>query len=117
MWFRTGPTQTELYKQRGWLKAGSFRFRKWRNYTIRVAKTQVLISFAVTAKLIYVFVFAYADCWFSHEAVHMSMRHMILKGGHDINLSFLDKSAKYATSKTLMLSHTVFNCDNPELVI
>ena len=25
----------------------------------------------VTAKLICVFVFAYADCWFSHEAAHM----------------------------------------------
>ena len=36
--------------------------------TIRVAKTKVLISFAVTAKLICIFVFAYADCWFSYEA-------------------------------------------------
>ena len=36
--------------------------------TIRVAKTKTLISFAVTAKLICVFVFAYAECWFSHEA-------------------------------------------------
>ena len=35
--------------------------------TIHVAKTKALISFAVTAKLICVFVFAYADCWFSHE--------------------------------------------------
>ena len=31
-------------------------------------KTKALISFAVTAKLICVFVFAYAGCWFSHEA-------------------------------------------------
>ena len=31
-------------------------------YLIRVAKTKALISFAVTAKLICVFVFAYADC-------------------------------------------------------
>ena len=37
---------------------------------MRVAKTKALISFAVTAKLICVFVFAYADCWFSHEAAH-----------------------------------------------
>ena len=37
------------------------------NCTIRVAKTKALISFAVTAKLICVFVFAYADCWLSHE--------------------------------------------------
>ena len=32
------------------------------------AKTKVLISFAVTAKLICTFVFAYADCWFSPAA-------------------------------------------------
>ena len=31
-------------------------------------KTKALISFAVTAKLICVFVFAYAKCWFSHDA-------------------------------------------------
>ena len=35
---------------------------------MRVAKTKALISFAITAKLICVFVFAYADCWFSHVA-------------------------------------------------
>ena len=35
-------------------------------------KTKALISFAVTAKLICAFVFAYADCWFSHGAAHMS---------------------------------------------
>ena len=36
-----------------------------------VAKTKALISFAVTAKLICAFVFAYADCWFSHGAAHL----------------------------------------------
>ena len=41
------------------------------DYTIRVAKIKVLISFAVTAKLICTFVFAYADCWFSHAAAHI----------------------------------------------
>ena len=41
------------------------------NCTIRVAKTKALISFAVTAKLICAFVFAYADCWFSHEAAQL----------------------------------------------
>ena len=39
--------------------------------TIRVAKTKALISFAVTAKLICAFVFAYADCWFSHGAAQI----------------------------------------------
>ena len=34
-------------------------------------KTKVLTSFAVTAKLICMFVFAYADCWFSHVAAHI----------------------------------------------
>ena len=36
-----------------------------------VAKTKALISFAVTAKLICVFVFAYAKCWISHDAAHI----------------------------------------------
>ena len=39
---------------------------------MRVAKTRVLISFTVTAKLICAFVFAYADCWFSHAVAQMS---------------------------------------------
>ena len=38
---------------------------------MRIAKTKALISFAVTAKLICVFVFAYAKLWFSHDAAHM----------------------------------------------
>ena len=33
-----------------------------------MVKTKALISCAVTAQLIYVFVFAYADCWLSHAA-------------------------------------------------
>ena len=39
--------------------------------TIRVAKTKALISFAVTAKLICVFVFAYAKSQFSHNKAHL----------------------------------------------
>ena len=39
--------------------------------TIYVAKTKALISFAVTAKLICVFVFAYAKSRFSHDAAHL----------------------------------------------
>ena len=41
-----------------------------RDHTIRVAKTKALISFAVTAKLICVFVFACAKSRFSHDAAH-----------------------------------------------
>ena len=36
-----------------------------------MAKIKALISFAVTAKLIWVFVFAYAKSLFSHDAAHM----------------------------------------------
>ena len=39
--------------------------------TISVAKTKALISFAVTVKLICVFVFVYAKSWFSHEEAHI----------------------------------------------
>ena len=47
---------------------------------MRAAKTKALISFAVTAKLICAFVFAYADCWSSHAAAHLicnEIRHQI----------------------------------------
>ena len=40
------------------------------NCTIHEAKTKALISFGVTAKLICVFVFAYAKSRFSHDVAH-----------------------------------------------
>ena len=40
--------------------------------TTYVAKTKALISFAVTAKLICVFVFAYAKIRFSHKEAQLS---------------------------------------------
>ena len=36
-----------------------------------MAKTKTLISCAVTALLICVFVFAYANCWFSYAKAHI----------------------------------------------
>ena len=59
---------------RRWLEALNFGFRKKRDGTIYQVKTKALISFAVTAKLICIFVFAYAKCWFSHDAAHMCFR-------------------------------------------
>ena len=41
------------------------------HFTFRVAKTKAPINFAVTAKVICVFVLAYANCWFSHEVAQM----------------------------------------------
>ena len=69
--FRPGPTQTGLCSHRRWLEAWNFGFREKRKCTIQVAKTKVLISFAVTAKLICVFVFAYAKIQFSHVVAHI----------------------------------------------
>ena len=70
--FQPGSTQIRLYSHKRWLEAWNFGFKKKRGCTIRVAKAKIkaLISFAVTAKLICDFVFAYADCWFSHAAAH-----------------------------------------------
>ena len=57
--FRIGPTQIRLYSHRGRLELEISNFMEKR--TFRVSKTKALI---------FVFVFAYADCWFSHEAAH-----------------------------------------------
>ena len=69
--FRPGLTQTGLYSYRRCLEAWNFGFSKEKDCTIRVAKTKALISFAVTAKLICVFVFAYAKSRFSHDEAHI----------------------------------------------
>ena len=69
--FRPGLTQTSLHSHRRWLGAGNFVFRKNWNCTIHVAKTKALISFAVTARLICAFVFAYAKIQFPHDVAHM----------------------------------------------
>ena len=69
--FRPGPTQTGLYSHRIWLEALNFGFRKQRDCTIYVTKTKALISFAVTAKLICVFVFAYVKSRFSYNAAQI----------------------------------------------
>ena len=52
----------------GW----KFRIYKEGNYTVSVATTKALISFTFTVKLISAFVFANADCWFSHDAAQLS---------------------------------------------
>ena len=53
---------------RGW----TFRIKKVGDYIIYVVKTKALISFAVTAKLICLFVFAYAKSRFSHDEAHIT---------------------------------------------
>ena len=55
--FRAGLTQTTRYSHRKRLEVRNFQFKK-RDCTICVAKTKTLISCAVTAQLICIFVFA-----------------------------------------------------------
>ena len=69
--FRPGPTQTRMYSDRRWLDAENFVSRKKRECSIPVAKTMALISFAVTAKLICVFILAYAKSRYSHNEAHI----------------------------------------------
>ena len=65
-----------------------FRFKKVEGgiFSIYVAKTKVLISCAVTAQLICVFVFAYAKCLFSHDTAHL-VKTTIQKSASRENLS------------------------------
>ena len=76
--FRPGPTQTGLCRHRRWLETGNFGFRKLRDCTIHVAKTKARISFAVTTKLICVFVFAYAKSRFSRDAAQFVLGSLIV---------------------------------------
>ena len=46
-----------------------------------IAKTKALISFAV----ICAFVFAYVDCWFSHEEPHIFKKKTLRKLAHAIH--------------------------------
>ena len=55
---------------------------------IRVAKTKALISFAVTAKLICVFDFAYTKIRFPHDAAHIGKFGVDYRGMHFVFLLF-----------------------------
>ena len=79
--FRPSPTQIGLYSLRKKLDV----FRKKTNFTICVAKTKALISCAVTAQLIFPFVFAYVDCWSSCAAVHFHRDINICHRGDSLN--------------------------------
>ena len=61
--------------------------------TIYVAKIKALISFAVTAKLICVFVFAYAKSRFSHDAAQMLSRYLTVEINN--NLFFTKNTCVY----------------------
>ena len=62
-----------------------------------MAKTKALISFAVTAKLVCAFVFAYADCWFSHAAAQYKV-FRTKKARDDTDYREMSKIQKYCTN-------------------
>ena len=63
------------------------------NCIIHVAKTKMLISCAVTAQLICVFLFAYASCWFSY-----ALADIIVCLNYEIsNLNHVAKEARWVT--------------------
>ena len=70
MWFPTMSDTNRAVQSQKQARSLKFWIYKVEDCTIHVAKTKALISFSVTAKLICAFVFAYADCWFSHVAAH-----------------------------------------------
>ena len=65
--FRPGSSQTYLYSHWRWLETWNFVLRKKWDFTICLVKNKVLISCAVIAQLIFVFVFVYAIMWFSKD--------------------------------------------------
>ena len=74
-------------------------------------KTKALISFAVTAKLICAFVFAYADCWFSHEAAHFipDIGNMLIDGLLAENIDeWLPKQLLLLSGNMLKYSSSIF---------
>ena len=70
-WFPTSSDTNQAVQLHKIARDLKFRFRKKRDRTINVAKTKALITFVVTAKLICVFVFAYAKGLFSHDVAHI----------------------------------------------
>ena len=85
--------------------AGNFGSRKLGNYTIHVAKTKVLISFAVTVKPICAFVFAYAKCWFSHDMARM----YFIVGPQSAKASMLAKTSRSILAKPYSCARSTVN--------
>ena len=67
MWFPNRSDTNRAVQAQKQARSLKFQIKEEKEEYIRAARTKALISFAVTCA----FVFAYADCWFSHEAAHL----------------------------------------------
>ena len=77
-WFLTWSDTNQAVQSQKMASGLKFWIKKEGLY-IRATKTKALISFAVATKLICVFVFAYATCWFSHDVAHIKYRRLSIR--------------------------------------
>ena len=71
MWFSKGSDANQTVQSQKQARGLKFRMEV---YYLPSENKGARISLTVTAKLICVFVFAYADCWFSHEESQLCIR-------------------------------------------
>ena len=71
MWFPNRPDTNRPVQAQTQARSLKFWIYKVEELHYPCSENEGVISFAVTAKLICAFVFAYAYCWFSHVAAHM----------------------------------------------
>ena len=71
MWFPNRSDTNQAVQSQKQARSLKFRIEVEEELYYPSSKPKALISFTVTANLICVFVFAYVDCWFSHEAAHL----------------------------------------------
>lgn len=69
--FNPDLTQTRLHSHKRWLKPWKLEFMKKRDCTSFVAKTKVLLSWALTAQVNCILVFTNAESRFSHDEAPM----------------------------------------------
>ena len=71
--------------------------------TICAAKTKVLISCAVTAQLICGFVFAYANCCFSHAVAHVIDHPTFMAVSVKFIVTMISLAQRLTSLKTIIL--------------
>ena len=74
-WFRTWSDTNQAVQPHKIARDLKFQILEVEGLYYLCSENKALISFAVTAKLICVLVFAYAKIQFSHEAAHIEMLH------------------------------------------
>ena len=71
MWFTNRSDTNWPVQSQKQARNSKFGIKKEEELYYPCSESKGVISFAVTAKLVCAFVFAYADCWVSHGAAHI----------------------------------------------